>query len=161
MVEQFIGATGSNKGLRSRRVRPFKTGVIIFACGACGIPQRLGTRIRRDVLTVYFAARDPDTPLLVRALACLVASYALSPIDLIPDFIPVFGYLDDLLIVPVGLIIVVRLLPADVLERSRAKAIAASEHPSSWTAGIIIVSIWLLFAAGLTYIVLARLNLSS
>jgi uncharacterized membrane protein YkvA (DUF1232 family) len=113
-------------------------------------------RIGRDVLTVYFAARDSDTPLLVRALACMVAAYALSPIDLIPDFIPVLGYLDDLLLVPLGLVLVIRLLPAHVLESSRAKAAATSERPRSRTAAITIVFIWFLFVSGLTFIVVAR-----
>jgi uncharacterized membrane protein YkvA (DUF1232 family) len=71
--------------------------------------------IKRDVVTVYFAARDPQAPWGARVLAGLVAAYALSPIDLIPDFIPVLGYLDDLLIVPLGLLWVMRLMPEDVL----------------------------------------------
>ena len=66
-------------------------------------------QIKQQTLTVYFAARDPRTPWAVRLLALLVAAYALSPIDLIPDFIPIIGYLDDLLIVPLGLALVVRL----------------------------------------------------
>ena len=66
-------------------------------------------QLKQHTLTVYYAARDPRTPAYVRVLALLVAAYALSPIDLIPDFIPVIGYLDDLLIVPLGLALVVRL----------------------------------------------------
>ena len=67
--------------------------------------------LKRDVLVVYLAARDPRTPWALRLLALAVAAYALSPIDLVPDFIPVLGYLDDLLIVPLGLALVLRLLP--------------------------------------------------
>ena len=118
-------------------------------------------RIKRDVLTVYYAARDPRTPVFLRALSLMVAAYALSPIDLIPDFIPVIGYLDDLLLVPLGLIIVIRLLPAHVLESSRAKAAAATERPCSRTAATIIVFIWLVCAGGLVYFVLAHLPSSS
>ena len=77
--------------------------------------------IKRDVVAVYFAARDPATPWSVRLLALGVAAYALSPIDLIPDFIPVLGYLDDLLIVPLGLMLVIRWLP----DRSPCKALPA------------------------------------
>lgn len=99
--------------------------------------------IKRDVVAVYFAARNPRTPLLIRLLALGVAAYALSPIDLIPDFIPVFGYLDDLLIVPLGLMLVVRLLPPEVLEMSREQAAAVLDRPRSITAAIIFVLIWI------------------
>ena len=68
--------------------------------------------IRRDVVAVWIAARDPRVPWYAKALALAVAAYALSPIDLIPDFIPVLGYLDDLIIVPLGILLVVRLIPA-------------------------------------------------
>lgn len=106
-------------------------------------------RIKRDVVAVYFAARDPQTPRLVRMLAIAVAAYALSPIDLIPDFIPVLGYLDDLLIVPLGLMIVIRLLPPHILESSRLKAADVLDRPRSRAAAVVIVSIWLLCAAGM------------
>lgn len=108
-------------------------------------------RIKRDVVAVYFAARDPETPLAVRALAIVVAAYALSPIDLIPDFIPVLGYLDDLLIVPLGLVVVIRLLPPHVLASSRAKASVVLERPRSKAAAVVIVGVWLLCLAALTY----------
>lgn len=100
-------------------------------------------RVKRDVIVVYFAARDPQTPLLVRVLAFAVAAYALSPIDLIPDFIPVLGYLDDLLIVPFGLLLVVRLLPAHVLISSRIKASAVLSRPRSLGAAIVFVLLWI------------------
>lgn len=104
-------------------------------------------RIKRDVVAVYFAARDPATPWPVRVLALAVAAYALSPIDLIPDFIPVLGYLDDLIIVPLGLMAVIRLLPPEVLATSRAKASAVLERPRSRVAAAVIVLVWLLGAA--------------
>jgi len=99
--------------------------------------------IKRDVVTVYFAARDPNAPLLARVLAGLVAAYALSPIDLIPDFIPVLGYLDDLLIVPLGLLLVIRLMPDEVLINARSKADALLARPRSWLAAMCFVAIWL------------------
>ena len=108
-------------------------------------------RIKRDVLTVYFAARDPRTPWPVRLLAFGVAAYALSPIDLIPDFIPVVGYLDDLLIVPLGLMLVLRWLPADVLDASRARAQAVSARPHSWVAAACIVAVWVGATGALAY----------
>ena len=106
-------------------------------------------QIKQLTLTVYFAARDPRTPLLVRLLALLVAAYALSPIDLIPDFIPVIGYLDDLLIVPLGLALVVRLTPPEVIESARQQAAHAASRPVSYAAATAIVVLWLLLAAAL------------
>src|SRR5215475_2932849 len=107
--------------------------------------------IERDVMAVYFAARNPQTPLPVRVLALGVAAYALSPIDLIPDFIPVLGYVDDLIIVPLGLIAVIRLLPPDILAMSRAQAAAVLDRPRSIAAAVVFVLIWLASAAALVY----------
>ena len=98
--------------------------------------------IKRDVVTVYFAARDPQAPMGARILAGLVAAYALSPIDLIPDFIPVLGYLDDLLIVPLGLLLVMRLMPDEVLANARAKADTLLAKPRSLLAAACFVVIW-------------------
>ena len=108
-------------------------------------------RVKRDVVAVYFAARDPQTPLLVRTLAFAVAAYALSPIDLIPDFIPVLGYLDDLIIVPLGLVLVIRLLPSQVLERSRARASATLNKPRSYGASIAFIFFWMACATAAAY----------
>ena len=104
------------------------------------------TRLKQHTLMVYFAASDPRTPFLVRALAVFVAAYALSPIDLIPDFIPVIGYLDDLLLVPLGLALVVRLTPPEVLESARAQAQQATSKPISYTAAAFFVALWLVVA---------------
>ncbi|RUU78974.1 DUF1232 domain-containing protein, partial [Mesorhizobium sp. M7A.F.Ca.CA.002.05.1.1] len=75
--------------------------------------------IKRDVHALYLAARDPRTPWYAKALAVCVASYALSPIDLIPDFIPVIGYLDDVILVPLGVLAVVRMIPPEVMAEHR------------------------------------------
>lgn len=98
--------------------------------------------IKRDVVTVYFAARDPQAPVLLRLLALLVAAYALSPIDLIPDFIPVLGYVDDLLIVPLGVILVMRWMPETVLTPARLKADALLDKPRSMWAAACFVLVW-------------------
>ena len=103
-------------------------------------------QLKQHTLTVYFAARDPRTPILVRALAVFVAAYALSPIDLIPDFVPVIGYLDDLLLVPLGLALVVRLTPPEVLASARAQAQQAGNRPISYTAAAFFVALWLVVA---------------
>ena len=98
--------------------------------------------VRRDILALYIAARDPRTPWYAKALATFVVAYALSPIDLIPDFIPVIGYLDDLLLVPAGLWLATKLVPADVIEECRARAAQLADRPVSRTAAAIIVTVW-------------------
>jgi len=105
--------------------------------------KNLARAIKRDVLALYYAARDPRVPWYAKALALCVAGYALSPIDLIPDFIPVLGYLDDVIIVPLGIIAVIKLIPPEIMAEHRAAAAAASERPTSRTAAIVIILIWL------------------
>src|SRR5207248_7742513 len=95
---------------------------------------------------VYLASRDPRVPWYAKALAIAVAAYALSPIDLIPDFIPVIGYLDDLVIVPLGIMAVVSMIPPDVMAEHRAAAALAATRPTSKAGLIVIVAIWILFA---------------
>src|SRR5574343_351590 len=103
-------------------------------------------QLKADVLTVYFAARDARCPLGLRLAAMGVAAYALSPIDLIPDFIPVLGYLDDVLIVPLGLWLLLRAIPPAVLADARARAAAQVAKPRSWVAAVCIVVLWLVLA---------------
>ena len=102
-------------------------------------------RLKTEIHALYLAARDPRTPWYAKVLAAFVIGYALSPIDLIPDFIPVLGYLDDLVVVPAGITLLIRLIPTAVLQECREKA--QSQLISirrNWIAGIIIVLIWLL-----------------
>jgi uncharacterized membrane protein YkvA (DUF1232 family) len=101
-------------------------------------------QLKQHTLTVYFVARDSRTPIFVKTLALLVAAYALSPIDLIPDFIPIIGYLDDLILIPLGLALVVRLTPHEVMESARAQAKQASTKPVSYSAAAFIILVWLL-----------------
>ncbi len=108
----------------------------------------LGRRLAVEAHTAWLAARDPRTPPLARLLAVAVAAYALSPIDLIPDFIPVLGWLDDLIIVPVGLWAVRRLIPDPLWTDLHAAAETAGDRPSSRAGMIAILLIW----AGLLYI---------
>lgn len=103
-------------------------------------------KLKKQTLVVYFAARDPRTPWLVRVLAFAIAAYALSPIDLIPDFIPVLGYMDDLIVVPLGLMLVLRLIPCEVLAASRVKAEETADRPASRGIVIVIVGGWILAA---------------
>jgi uncharacterized membrane protein YkvA (DUF1232 family) len=103
--------------------------------------------IKRDVFAVFLAARDPRTPWYAKALALCVAGYALSPIDLIPDFIPVLGYLDDAIILPLGILAVVKMIPPEVMAKHRATAAQAAERPTSRMAAAVIVCIWMAMAA--------------
>lgn len=105
--------------------------------------------VKRDVHALYLASKDSRVPWYAKVLAVAVAGYALSPIDLIPDFVPVLGYLDDIIIVPLGILLVVRLIPPEVIAKHRETAAAAQERPVSRTAGIIIVVIW---AAGAVFL---------
>src|SRR5437868_220219 len=87
--------------------------------------------IKRNVLALWLAARDPRTPWYAKTVAMLVAAYALSPVDLIPDFIPVVGYLDDIIIVPLGILLAIKLIPPDIIEEHRRSALASMERPKS------------------------------
>ena len=100
-------------------------------------------RLKRDSHAVYLAARDPRVPWHVKLLALAVAGYALSPIDLIPDFIPVVGYLDDLVIVPLGVWLVITLVPAEIMVECRAKANTAASRPISRGGMVAIILLWI------------------
>lgn len=102
--------------------------------------------LKRSTLVVYFAARDARTPWWVRVLALLVAAYALSPIDLVPDFIPVLGYVDDLLIVPLGVLLVLKLIPPEVGRAAKERALAVADKPTSRVVAVVIVAIWVAVA---------------
>ncbi|MCS5600925.1 MAG: YkvA family protein [Paracoccus sp.] len=98
--------------------------------------------VKRDVVALYLAARDPRVPWLAKVVAVGVVTYALSPIDLIPDFIPVLGYLDDAILVPLGILLAVRLVPGDVMDDLRAKADRLAALPRSRAGAIAVVGIW-------------------
>ncbi|HEY6630160.1 MAG TPA: YkvA family protein [Rhizobiaceae bacterium] len=104
--------------------------------------------IKRDVVALFLAARDSRTPWYAKVIAGLVAAYALSPIDFIPDFIPVIGYLDDLLIVPLGIWLAARLVPNDLMQEFRAEAERLEARPVSRAGALLIVALWVA-AAGL------------
>ena len=108
--------------------------------------------LRRDAHAIRLACRDPRVPWTVKLLAIAVAGYALSPIDLIPDFIPVLGYPDDLIVVPLGIWLVIALIPEDVMREYRAIASAAARRPVSRTAAIVVVALWISGAALLGWI---------
>ena len=99
--------------------------------------------LKRETTALWFALRDPRTPWAARIVGALVVAYALSPIDLIPDFIPVLGLLDDLILLPLGIALCVRLIPADVFEDARRRAIDAERQPANRIAAVVIVLIWI------------------
>ena len=99
--------------------------------------------LRRDVAALILAVRDPRTPLTARIIAALVVAYALSPIDLIPDFVPVLGYLDDLIIVPLGLALVLRLIPAALMAEYRVSAMQQPVSRLGWIGLVIVLMLWI------------------
>lgn len=111
--------------------------------------KALASRLRLDVLTVYCAARDSRTPRVVRLLALSIAAYALSPIDLIPDFIPVLGYLDELILLPIAIGLVLRLTPQRVIDASRRRASEMTVRPSSRGGALFVVLVWALCVVAL------------
>jgi uncharacterized membrane protein YkvA (DUF1232 family) len=103
-------------------------------------------RFRREVYALYLASRHPRVPWYAKALAAAVVAYALSPIDLIPDFVPVLGYLDELIVIPLGVLLVRRLVPGDVMADCRARAEVMAEKPVSRAGAAIVIGAWLLLA---------------
>lgn len=110
-------------------------------------------RIKRDVLALYLAYRRTDVAWYAKLVALLVAGYALSPIDLIPDFIPVLGYLDDVILLPLGILLAVRLIPPEIMEECRAEAEErfAEGKPVNRLAAAVIIVLWLAVAAWLLF----------
>jgi len=102
-------------------------------------------QLKREVYALYLAYRDPRTPWHARLWAALVVAYAFSPIDLIPDFIPILGYLDDLVLLPLGVALALKLIPAEVMVDSRAKAdaVIAGGKPVNRVAGAVIIALWI------------------
>jgi len=103
-------------------------------------------RLKSEIYALYLCCRDPRTPWHAKVFAAVILGYALSPIDLIPDFIPVLGYLDDLIIVPAGIALLIKMVPHEVLEecRERARSLPAGKKQRNWIAATIIVLIWFL-----------------
>jgi uncharacterized membrane protein YkvA (DUF1232 family) len=109
--------------------------------------RQKASQLKVEVYALYFAVRDPRVPWYAKIFAACVVAYALSPIDLIPDFIPVFGYLDDLILVPLGIALTLKMVPPIVLAECREKARALQEKPKSWVGATVIIIIWILLSA--------------
>jgi uncharacterized membrane protein YkvA (DUF1232 family) len=110
--------------------------------------QQWARKLKRDTVALYLAARDPRVPWYAKAVAACVAAYALSPIDLIPDFIPVIGYLDDIILVPLGIALAIRLIPPALLEEHRQSASTRiAKRPVSRIGALVIIAIWVVLAS--------------
>ena len=111
--------------------------------------KRWAQALEKDGLSLWFCCRHPDMPLVPKILALVVVAYFLSPIDLIPDFIPVLGYLDELILLPISIYFILKLVPEPVLADGRAKAAAwMAEHrraPKSIAAAVVIMLLWIVF----------------
>jgi uncharacterized membrane protein YkvA (DUF1232 family) len=119
--------------------------------------RRWARTVTRDVIALHLAARDPRVPWPAKAVAACVAAHALSPIDLIPDFVPVLGHLDDLVVVPLGILLAVKLVPPDLMAEFREEARRRCENPTGRAGAAIVVALWLLLAALLLLVLRPRL----
>ena len=113
--------------------------------------------MKRETYALYFACRDPRVPWYAKALAAIVVGYAFSPIDLIPDFIPVIGYLDDILLIPLGVIAVRAMIPASVLAECRDRASRLEAEPRSRLAAMVIAAIWVALTVAAIYWIYAAI----
>jgi uncharacterized membrane protein YkvA (DUF1232 family) len=105
-------------------------------------------KLKTEIIALYLAYRDPRTPWYARVVIGLVVVYAFSPIDLIPDFIPVLGYLDDMLLLPLGIALAIRLLPDVVLAECREQAREYADQPTYRAAALVIIGFWILIGIG-------------
>ena len=120
--------------------------------------KRWAGRLKVETYALYLAYRDPRVPWYARVFAALVVGYAFSPIDLIPDPIPILGYLDDLILLSLGIALAVRMIPAEVLAECREKAQEFSEKPVNKAAAVVVVAVWLAMAALAVYLVTAAIR---
>lgn len=108
--------------------------------------QEWAKSLKRETLAIYLAYRDPRVPWHARLLAACVVAYAFSPIDLIPDFVPILGYLDDLLLVPIGILLARRMIPDEIMAECRTQAALLAEKPISRAGAAAIMLVWLIAA---------------
>ncbi|MCH5584388.1 DUF1232 domain-containing protein [Shimazuella sp. AN120528] len=118
-------------------------------------------KLKKEVFTLYLAYQDPRSPFWAKVVTIIVVAYAFSPIDLIPDFIPILGYLDDLILLPLGIALAIKLIPAPVVAESREKAesILSKEKPRSWIAGFVVILLWILLVTGIFYFIVDNFSL--
>lgn len=110
-------------------------------------------KLKREIFTLYYAYQNPHTPFFAKFVTILVVAYAFSPIDLIPDFIPILGYLDDLILLPIGIMLAIKLIPQEILLQSQeeARLRSSEQNPKNWVAGTMIMLLWIMILVGVTY----------
>lgn len=135
-----------------------------FNCSSMNIFRRIQDHarlLRSQLLVLYYVYRHPGTGILPKIIIVIALGYALSPVDLIPDFIPILGYLDDLVLIPALIMLAIKLTPQQVLDECRRQA---EQNPArmkaSWPAGMIIILIWILLVAGIIALLRVRLEKS-
>ncbi|PTJ21828.1 YkvA family protein [Staphylococcus simulans] len=113
-------------------------------------------KMNQELLVLYLSSKDQRTPMTVKILAVCIVAYALSPIDLIPDFIPVLGYLDDIIIVPLGIALCLKLIPEPILQDNRRKASKLNKNilSQNWYAGVLIIILWIIVISVIGYFIL-------
>ena len=118
--------------------------------------KQWASKLRLEVYTIYYAYRDPRTPWYAKLLGALVLAYAFSPIDLIPDFIPILGYVDDLILIPLGIALVLKLIPKNIITECKQLALQRMDRrkPKNWVAGSIVIAVWIALIALILYVVL-------
>lgn len=126
--------------------------------GPIGRAKAWARGLKRDVSALWLAARDPRVPWYAKAAAGAVVAYALSPIDLIPDFVPILGYLDDIIIVPLGILLVIRMIPSELMVEFRAEAAKVGRRPRSMVGLMVIVIIWLAIVIWLASLLLGLVS---
>jgi uncharacterized membrane protein YkvA (DUF1232 family) len=116
--------------------------------------------LKKETFALYLACRHPRVPWYAKVLALIVVGYALSPIDLIPDFIPILGYLDDMVLIPLGIMLVIRMIPAEVLAecRRKAEAMVGRATRAGKIAAVVIVMIWIMTAALVVWLIIGTMN---
>ena len=146
-----MGGSTSAHATRSIARAPARNGVIETW-------RQKARHLKRETYTLYFAVRDPRVPWYAKALAACLVAYAFSPIDLIPDFIPVLGYLDDLVILPLGVVAIRAMIPDRILTECRERAGRLEGKPRSWVAAAVIVTVWIVLAAASVFWLVAWLR---
>lgn len=119
----------------------------------CGTIKYKAKALKKELEVIFLAYQRKDLPWYTKLVAIIVIGYALSPIDLIPDFVPILGYLDDIVLVPLGIALVIKLIPSNILEECRAQAEEAFKDgkPKNWIAGSIIIGLWVLVLGSILY----------
>jgi uncharacterized membrane protein YkvA (DUF1232 family) len=115
--------------------------------------KQFAKKLKKEVYAVYLASKDPRVPWYARLLAVIIVAYAFSPIDLIPDPIPILGYLDDLIIIPLGIWLVLKLIPPSILSecRERVERENLQAKPTNWIAAVVIITIWVLLGVAIAF----------